>query len=887
MNREGEEIFLGWEESFQSGAKVVGGKGGNLGRLARYGFNVPVGGVLTTVAYGHFLEYNRLWERVLSVAAAATIDNINELGIQAQLGALRKRIETGTIPPFIRDELVRNMVILGIAQKPLAVRSSMAAEDSAKASFAGIHDSFLNVWGVEQLWMAIKGCYASLWTERAVAYRRRMGIADHEVLPAVVVMEMAEAVAAGVAFSCDPRSGSQDVLVVNANYGLGESVVGGAVEPDEYHLDANFLSFPLRVISKRIGRKEGMTIARENGGTEFVKSYPQARQVLSDRDIAKLGLLVLRVFEALGEGEQHQDIEWVFDGKDFIPVQARPVTVLPRCTYPELRNQPDIWSNANYRDSLPMVQSTLNWSIYKSLIAPFFTPGHKLVDYPLPPGLQHCRLFQGRLYMNLTTMQWGSYDAFGVLPMDTNFFLGGHQPEIEINERAPFAGIKGFKRIWRNARAFLPITRLKRNAPKTFLRVGNDAESWLKKDFTFFSDNELCAAFCDASRILSEYAPEFSLLLSSTSFPGMLLVKELEKLFPGKGHALANALMMGSAEITSAEHGYRLVEMAQIARSDADAQRFFSSEPFAPLPWEGALPDASPFKQAFRAYLTEYGHRGVYELDIINPRWREDPSYLLGIIRSMISAADLAEIKARQKRNRDKALQEMDRLPPHRRMIVRYWLKEARKGAELREMSKSVIVKPYELLRVMALEMGRRLEERGILKNRADVFHCAWHELFTILKGEWEGRGVDMLVAERKARRIELEAQSPPDLIIGEVPRFAEPLAHSSGNALAGMGVAAGRAEGGAKLIRHPGEGDKLQAGDVLVAPSTDPAWTPLFLRAAGIVMETGGFLSHGAIVAREYGIPAVVNIPGVLQLLEDGQRVVVDGDEGKVYLEN
>jgi pyruvate,water dikinase len=171
------------------------------------------------------------------------------------------------------------------------------------------------------------------------------------------------------------------------------------------------------------------------------------------------------------------------------------------------------------------------------------------------------------------------------------------------------------------------------------------------------------------------------------------------------------------------------------------------------------------------------------------------------------------------------------------------------------------------------------------LPCRPISIHCTWNEILAILKGEWEGNGLAVLVAERKVRRQELEALSTPDFIIDETPQFAEPVTSGSGKGLTGMGVAAGKASGMARVITHPQEGEKLQAGEVLVAPSTDPGWTPLFLRASAIVMETGGFLSHGAIVAREYGIPAVVNIPGIMKIINDSQLITVDGDEGKVYL--
>jgi pyruvate,water dikinase len=251
-----------------------------------------------------------------------------------------------------------------------------------------------------------------------------------------------------------------------------------------------------------------------------------------------------------------------------------------------------------------------------------------------------------------------------------------------------------------------------------------------------------------------------------------------------------------------------------------------------------------------------------------------------------METADLSKLKTRQKDVADEARREVNRrFPFYRRWQLNYLLKQSIKGAENREKGKSVLVKIQVFcMRLLFQEVGRRLAGKGIIAEQSDIYHCTLSESFSILQGEWDGRGLEILVAERKIRRKEFEALSPPDLIIDELPKFAEPAILSVDKALTGLAVAAGKASGMAKLIYHPGEGEQLQAGDVLVAPSTDPGWTPLFLKASAIVMESGGSISHGAIVAREYGIPAVVNIAGVMKIIKDGQLITVDGDEGKVY---
>ncbi|TEB11511.1 Phosphoenolpyruvate synthase [Pelotomaculum sp. FP] len=877
MEKSSGAFFLNWTETFQAGVGAAGGKGWNLGRLERYGFNIPAGGVLAAGAYQIFIEENGLLEDIKKITRSATTGNIGEKEIEQKLFLLREKIKGGRIPPNVRDELEDNLRTIGIPGKPVAVRSSASAEDSTKASFAGIHESFLNVRGMDNVLSAIKGCYASLWTPRAVAYRRKMNVKDDEVIQAVVIMEMVEAESAGVGFTCDPRTGREDIVLINANFGLGESVVSGAVEPDEYRLD-NWCE----ITEKRIGRKGGKTVAGKDGGTEFIESAGlSAGQVLSDENIIRLGLLIQRVFDAFG-GEQNQDVEWVFDGKDFALVQARPVTVLPRYTFDGLRNQPDIWSNANFKDTSPMVQSTLNWKLLKLI-----STGPENVDpigYKIPPGIRFVRLYHGRAYFNLSWFQWYMYDAVGITPRQMNEGMGGYQPEIEINEKKPYHGIKGCRRLWRLSKMILIGIRTKKIAQKSFDKVDVFSRALLKENFKNLTVKDLINRLAEIKSAYYEFYPVFTACVSAADMS--LLAKSLEKYFPGRGRALANALMAGGGDITSAQQGYRLVEIAEIARGDAAARRFFSDEIYNPLLWEKELPEESPFKQSFRNFLAEFGHRGVYECEIINPRWREDPSYLLNVVRNTMETADLDKIKARQKEKVDEAWKEVNRrVPFYRRGAINSLLKQSLKGAELREMGKSVLMKISGSYRLVFQEVGRRLEERGILTKQVDIYHCSWSEIMSILTGDWDGRGLDVLIVGRKAWAEEMEALSPPDFIINEAPKFTEHPALSPGNALAGLGVAAGRATGTAKMIYHPDEGEKLQAGDVLVAPSTDPGWTPLFLRASAIVVEIGGIMSHGAIVAREYGIPAVVNIPGVMKVIKDSQLITVDGDDGKVYL--
>lgn len=887
MNNLADRYFLDWSGSFAAGTNMVGGKGWNLGRLQRYDFHIPVGGTLSTRAYAKFIADNGISQNIEALARSISIANLQDESILKSLEHIREKIKASPFPAEIGNDLEEALREKNLWDKAVAVRSSASMEDSSTLSFAGIHDSFLNVRGITKILEAVKECYASLWTPRAVAYRRKMAVKDEDVLLAVVILEMVEAKAAGIGFSCDPSTGRQDTVIINANFGLGESVVGGVIEPDSYYLDAAPRLARPAIKSIRLGRKGGVAVAKAEGGTDFCQDPTLAgEQALSDRQIEDLGLIILRVFQVLGHGVEHQDIEWTFDGRDFILVQARPVTALPRMTYPALKNQPEIWSNGNIKDSSPMVMSELGWNIGQGFFDKLLNAYLYAVGYPVLSGAIAMKRFNGRMYANLSLLQWSQYDCFGILPKDTNASFGGHQPEIQINNNRPFRGWPGSKRVLRTVKLVVALNKARGNAKRTFAHNAKYTEAMRKRDYAVLNDAQFIDTYAEILSACDKYLPTFAFMTVLAAYSNQKLIDQLEKHFPDRGRTLAIAVLAGSAEITSAQHGYHLLELAQTAKNDLDAQNYFATEPFKPLEWQNSLPESSPFKQAFRNFLAEFGHRGIYEYEVMNPRWRQDPSYLLEIVRNSVDAADLQRVQGLQKAKGNQAWAEIaDKLGRRKLAKVRRLATGAAEGAELREMSKSVFVKFLEPLRLMFEEIGRRLQAKGVLQHQSDIYHCTCSELAAILLGTWDGTSLKYLVDERKAAKEELEKLEAPDFIVNDTPSFPEVSKAASGKTLSGLGVSAGTATGIAKLVSHPLQGTKLESGDILVAPSTDPGWTPLFLKVSGIVMETGGFLSHGAIVAREYGIPSVVNVPGAMSIIKNGQQITVDGDHGKVIL--
>lgn len=796
---------LSWEDAFAAGSTQAGGKGWNLARLARYGFRVPPGGVLAVAACRRFLDHHRLRPEQLA-ASAEFLDSL-------------------ALPADLADAIDGALVRWGIAGLALAVRSSAVGEDAAQASFAGILESFLNVGGREALHRAIRRCWASAWSARADAYRERMHIAADQALPAVVLMALvqprANDVTAGVAFSCDPRTGREDRVLIAANYGYGETVVGGQVDPDEFLVEVGSHAPNPFVAARRLGRKERRSVALAGGGTAAIAAaHPGGRASLNDEQLLRLARLTQRVAWALGDGERHQDIEWVFDGMEFQLVQARPVTARPRHAYPALREQPEFWSNGNFRDALPMAQPALNWTLQAYPIRVILESMLRAAGYPLLPGVSRAKLWRGRGYFNLSAMQWEYWEAFGNTPAQINHFIGGHQDAIAVPATASWAIRR--KRLGYNVKLIRAVGRARRQADAVFRRLRAAAERERARDWRALPDRALTESLLAAQ--LSLAGERALLMLQSASAASWMVLDGLLKRWFGEGsQAIANALLIDGAPITSAQHGRALAELAEVAKADPAAARFFAAEPFAPAAWR-ELPAESAFRRGFQAFLDEYGHRCVYELDLRNPRWCEDPGWLLETVRALADGGEHRQTRARRSETATAAWRQVqERAPRWLHGAIRWLARQSAREAEHREMAKSSMVRQAEVSRRVVLEIGRRLAERGLLPAADAVFHCTLEDLRDLMEGRWDGRGLAALVGDRAQRLARLEREIAPDTLVDDRAAYAASETASDQRSLRGLGVAAGVAAGPARLIDDPRRADHLAAGDILVAPSTDP----------------------------------------------------------------
>lgn len=726
---------------------------------------------------------------------------------------------------------------------------------------------------------------------------------DDQVGAALVVQQLVQAIYSGIAFTADPVTGRRDRVVVNAAFGLGEAVVAGSVEADEYHLHIDHAG-PVKLVGGRIGLKHRAVRPDYSGGTyeEELGYADRSEPVLALPQMEELARMVRRIQDTLGDGWQPQDVEWCHNGYDLYITQARPITALPEATFPELAGEPTIWSNANLKDATPGVQSPLGWWFnsltVEVLLRQIFWRG----GYTFPEGLNWSRLYQGRIYMNLSAVQWAAYDAFGWLPAETNRALGGHQPEIRLSHRAsPFSAVY-WRRLARLTRMGLVLRRAARQADRSFRQVWEWCESFEKRPLSSRAHElELLHRLWEVERQRRAFLPE-TMIHNVGGLWSARLSQLLERRFPGRGLSLTSALLAGTESITSAEVGYRLLEIARQAAAEPAAAALFRDGSLAE--WRQALRGTKTLA-ALESFLAEFGHRGVYEMEIMNPRWSEEPLFVLetirGHLRDGLPAEDPRTAASARRRAAEAEVGRALRFRPSY-PLYRFLLAKARQAMRLREAAKSALVRLVRPMRMTALSIGRRLTEKGLLTSPDQVFFLTGDELATLLSQQWAGEGMAATIAHRVAQRQHWESLAAPDVLFGDravvnlraggaTEGLQQPAdagrtaAAPQKGVLEGVAVSSGRAKGRARLIRHPGEGHRLQKGEVLVAPSTDPAWTPLFLRAAAVVMEVGGYLSHGAIVAREYGIPAVVNVAGAMAAWKEGDWLEVDGDRGQVRL--
>ncbi|WP_129528373.1 PEP/pyruvate-binding domain-containing protein, partial [Achromobacter agilis] len=725
-------IVMDWAAAALAGPADAGGKGWQLARMAQLGVPVPDGIVLSARA---------------SLSRQAGQD----------------------VPADVADALQKALRERGWLARPLALRSSAPQEDSAGASFAGIHLSCLNVLGAQAAVDAVRQIWDSQWTPQAQAYRQRLGL-DAGAGMAVVVMPLIPAVSSGIVFTADPVSGRHDDMLIHANWGLGESLVGGQADGDEYRLREDYLRQAWPLVQRHIGAKRRASLPAQMGQGTRLADTPSGRAaqaVLTDSQAEALGDIARDAARALDYAGGGHDIEWAWDGARFWVLQARPITAMARHTYPALRPQPSYWSRGNTREVLPQAMSALEWDTGRVMAQRMLTCGFELSGYATLPGVRLAALIHGRVYLDASVIQWVGYDALGVPPHAMNALLGGPQPDIAVPPLTLMQRLRHGVRLVRYLRRAAP---LRRHAAADLPRLLARAQAWLEEPLPG-SDAGLGARLRE--QFLTVLAADELFFLQGSGGGALSKLLELiEKACPGEGHALTAALMAGGEPSVTAQQSYALMALAKTAETDAPAQAWLRSPQRDSASWRTALPEGSPFKQAFADFLARYGHRAVYETYLRNPRWREAPAYLLDSILNLIGA-DAGALRARQESAARAAWQRVRAtLPFWQRPLAAKLLTASRLEGRQREAARSVLVAYLAAARRSALAVGERHAGPDGLPAADDVFHLTAAELFALA----DGRLAPLAAARRAAlRRAQLDAwTAAPDLDVVTEPGAGE-----------------------------------------------------------------------------------------------------------------
>ncbi|QJW97383.1 PEP/pyruvate-binding domain-containing protein [Frigoriglobus tundricola] len=813
--------ILFFDEITDAAANLVGGKGLGLGKTATAGLPVPAGFVLTTQAYRRAVER----------------------GIRADAGL--GRAITGAYE--------------SLGAGPVAVRSSATAEDAADTSFAGQQETILGVRGAEALIDAIERCWRSLFTDRAVAYREKQNVDAAGLAMAVVVQKLVPAESAGVLFTRDPLDPEGKRMLAEAAWGLGEVVVSGRVQPDRFTLDHDTGA----VLDRTLGSK---AVRVTGGDEEHVPAELQRQFCLNDAALAQLAELGRKVEAFYGDA---RDLEWAYAGGTFHLLQARPITVagaaereqVRQGVIAELKAKADprgtAWVRYNLSEVLPQ-PTPMTWAVVQRLLAAdggFGAMNRDLGAKPDPAlgALSGFDLVAGRPMANLSRLP---RMQFATPPFE--YPLGDYRkdprkaldPKPALN---PLAGKGCVLGLFSLPGTVLNLTRLMNTTKRLSATFGPKFETEIVPQFADAARHALAQDWSklDPAALVREFETwvhktlvEFAReSLKPTVFADLAWNEAVDALKPALGE-----------------------ERARVAVGELS----LGAAPPAGANLPGAVRDLASGLLSRATFLETFGHRGTNEMELAQPRWSEAPQELDKLVRGAKGRDHTAAIV-----NAEKIADEAKLAGPAREPFA-LTVQRLRTYLGLREAGKHYLLLGYAVVRRALVELDRRFGLNG------GIFFLAPADLPDLIAGKDLSAKI---TAARKKRQTELSLEVPPVLFSDDLDAIGRPLPEPpGGDKLEGVPLSAGVAEGPALVLTEPAAAPP-EGGYVLVCPSTDPAWVPLFVHATALVMETGGVLSHGAIVAREFGLPAVAGLPGATQRLKTGQRVRVDGGRGTVTI--
>jgi phosphoenolpyruvate synthase/pyruvate phosphate dikinase len=866
-------FVLGFQDIDQTKRMVVGGKGANLGELSKMeGIRVPDGFCLSTEAFKSIIGETSSMNALLDQLSLLKVEDREKIGELS--GEIRRVIEGIAIPQDIHEEITRFLSRLG-EKHAYAVRSSATAEDLPTASFAGQQDTYLNIIGKEAILKHISKCWASLFTDRAVIYRLQNGFDHRKVHLSVVVQKMVFPQAAGIVFTADPVTSHRKLLSIDASFGLGEALVSGLVNADSYKVRNG------KVIEKKISTKKLAMYALKDGGTKAQEIEPerQNRQALTDEQMLQLERIGRKIEEHFG---CPQDIEWCLVDDTFYIVQSRPITTL--YPIPEANDQENhVYVSVGHQQMMTDAMKPLGISFWQLTAArPMFTAGGRLfVDVtqdlasPARRAIVVDVLGKDPLIKDALMTILGRGDFIKSLPDDKQKQIPGKSNQGSsladyktLNEYDPAIVSDLIKR------SETSIEELKQNIQT---KSGSDLIDFILEDIQ------------QLKKSLS--GPQgFGVIM--TAMNASSWINEKMKEWLGEKN-VADTLSQSVPNNITSEMGLALLDVADVIRPYPEVIDYLQHVKDDNFLDELVQFDGGQKTQvAIYAYLNKYGMRCAGEIDITKTRWSEKPTTIVPMILSNIKNFEPNASIRKFEQGRQEALKKEQELLDRLKQLPdgEQKAKETKRMIDLirnfigyREYPKYGMVYRYFVYKQALLKEAEQLVQANVLHEKEDIYYLTFEELREVVR---TNKLDDQIISKRKDEYKLYEKLTPPrvitsdgEIIAGEYKRENLPA-----EAIVGLPVSSGVIEGRARVILNMEDAD-LEDGDILVTSFTDPSWTPLFVSIKGLVTEVGGLMTHGAVIAREYGLPAVVNVGNATKLINDGQKIRVNGTEGYVEI--
>lgn len=854
---------------------ALGGKGLSLARMARAGLPVPPGFTIATSAYRRFVGDVGLHETIVKLARPQMVG-----GVPSFAGAsehIRALFAESPLNDELKDAIRVAYATLGPGEPPVAVRSSANAEDLPELSFAGQHDTYLNTRGVDAVITAVRNCWASLWTERAMGYRHENGIEQQSVAMGVAVQRMVDADVSGVLFTANPTTGDRSEMIVNASFGLGEAIVSGEVTPDTFVIDRDTLTTK----ETTVGTKELTVVSVDGQGTRTRESSTAERQQLSLaapalEDLARLAKEVEQHFNGVP-----QDIEWAIAGSELALLQSRPMTNLPPPPLKDVKWEVTEPGSKLERDQVVEFMPGPLSPLFRDLYLPALD-----VAYYLMRVSQGGNEASGATYRQLAKVLGGQHGGQSVVngyayrhfpPPGNPFVLrpqGGRARRSRFNVRAVSHGYHETPRRWRHE-----------ELPKYLKTV----ELWRELDPATAEDERLLAGIRTLCWADAHYWRFVDEVLAFPRRADEALQEFLAEHAPGAN--LTSGMLLDGSGSPTMQAPIALWRIAQRIRSEVALRELVVTTPaHRLLATLDGFSDGRAVVGEVTRYLAEYGHQ-IYSLDFAEPTPSQDPTQVLSLLKSLVvdddydPAAQQAETRATRRRAlRDASSHFRGRLWWRFRWRL-FW---AQHYYPNRDESQFYLGAAWPVLQRLALELGQRLVAVGTLARADDVYYLDGSELDRAIEARRDERPAPDLghqAAERRELREARKRLSPPATIPPKTP----PADHKEDapNIMKGVPVSPGKVTAEVSVIPSLAEFDQMRPHSILVCPLTTPAWTQLFPHAVGLVTDVGGITAHGSIVAREYGIPAVLGLGDITKRTSSGQTITIDGDAGTVAIED